>query len=539
MSWPGSSHWSRRRAEDTAGSPKPSSINAMDSILAGRKERKPPKAKELAITLPEGVLTFRKKDMSGKGQKRPRSVLLTAGKATPILPGPAAPLEGILAAIPDTAAGLVVRHAIEKGTVAWAPSERAVPRLSTKATRDPFVVDSKQVRETYRRIAAGLVSVVDEAALLAYVERVLEGERLGEGIFRRMYRALSDHPTPELAPVLGPFNGFCYIQLEKLFTYVGLVEGWRALTATEQQADSNWCRVLQDFEDSPRSPDYSSTPRLSYYEPHQGRPALVSCWVRPRYRAASSSVEAAALGAGIPAVVEPPSGVDLPHLAFDAYTLEESSALRWICAGGLALVSEDGRVRQQVQSPLRASNHEDLAEGFSSTQRVAFERVASAASNNGRPPVALHPVALGELPAYLRRSDEALVHALLDVACEEWDPGRLTEHLGEPARTRYWYEYPILVDRYRASLVAVAAAQNDMPDAVAARIVAAAARLAHAADSELAPQVAAGRALGLDAQVLLELDRAVETIRETARRVSSMDTLLARHPPAEQAARAV
>jgi hypothetical protein len=37
----------------------------MDSILAGRKERKAPKSKELAITLPEGDLTFRKKNMSG------------------------------------------------------------------------------------------------------------------------------------------------------------------------------------------------------------------------------------------------------------------------------------------------------------------------------------------------------------------------------------------------------------------------------------------------------------------------------------------
>lgn len=534
MSWPGSSHWSRRRAEDTTVSSGPSPINAMDSFLAGRKERKPPKSKELAITLPEGVVTFRKKDMSGKGQKRPRSVLLIAGKATPILPGPAAPLEGILTAIPETAAGLVVRHAIEKGAVTWAPSEGAAPRLSTRATRDPFVVDNKPVRETYRRIAAGLVSCVDEVALLAYIERVLDVQMLAEGIFPRMYRALSDHATPELAPVLGPFNGFCYIQIEKLFTYVGLVEGWRALTATEQQADPNWCRVLQDFEDSPRGADYSPTPRLSYYEPHQGRPALVSCWVRPRYRASSSAVEAAALAVGIPAAVTPPEGAELPLLTFHADTLEASTALRWVCAGGLALKSEDGRVHLQVQAPLRASNHEDLAAGFSSTQRASFERAASAASSDGRPPLALHPVALGELPAYLRRSDEAVAHALLDVACEEWDPGRLTEHLGEPARTRYWYEYPILVDQYRASLAAVAASQSDMPDAVAARIVSAVARLAHTADAELAPQLAAGRALGLDAQVLLELDRAVEAVRETARRVSSMDRLLVERRSAGQ-----
>jgi hypothetical protein len=483
-------------------------------LFTERQPRKPPKAKEITITLTEGVLTFRKKDMSGRATERPKSTLVVDRTPMRILPGPAAPLEGIVAALTDSAAGLVVRHAIERGTVTWVPSPATVPRLSTKATRDPFVVDTKAVRETYRRIAAGLVMQIDEPALLAYLERVVSGKPLAPGITARNYHALSDHSTPELAPILGPFNGFSYLQTERLYPYLGFFEAWRAVPATEMQKDPNWCRVLQDLPGRPPKTVMYAQPELSFYAPHE-RPALAPVWVRPRYRATSSAVEAVALAMGIPALAA--TDLPLPALAFQVDALDGVLALRWICADGLTLVSDDGTVRQAVRLPLRVANHDDLVASFVAEQREWYQTAARSA---GGQPIALHPVSPGALPAYVHTSDEAYAHALLDVACDDSDPGRLLTHLAAPVEEGYWYDYPIQDATFRATLVARAAAESPLAEAIAARIVATAARVAHLADEELAPLLETARQFGLSTSKLAEYDSVVAMLQSVASRAS-------------------
>ena len=487
--------------------PAPSDIrrDVLDHLLGNGPPRKPSIPKEVTFELSDGVLSFRKKEMRGPAFARPKSTIVIDKRPTPIIAGPAAPLEGILAALPPTAPGMIVRHAIEKGSVTWTPTAEAFPKLSTKESRDPLVKDTTRVRATYQRIAKALIAEINETRLRELLEDLAASASIAPGIFHSNFTAFGTRTTAIVAEALGKFAGFSHLAAQHLFVWLGLLEATRCIPAAELQVDVNWCRVLQDRE--------ATAPERSFYTRYDA-PAIAPCWVRARYRASSSAVEALANAHGIPASVK----ADLPAISLAFDRVEVCTGLRWMCASRLRLETADGKATP-IETPLRLADHPDIAESFDTSRRQEFLQLA-----NESAVIAMHPTGLNGLASYVRLNDESFAHALLDVIYEHSDPGELMTHLDDGIEEHYWTRFPIR-PTYRAALLVASRITSSVDHSVAAAIVSTLSKLAHFGASELQPLLHSGRSCGLDDAELNRVEALIADIQRAAS-ASSIDKFI-------------